>query len=325
MENLEIIHDLDRIRAAVTEVPGRFPRSELALNRLPYHRAIWRENVGNNSLLIADQGTPLAVMVSASTSGSYKYFAQPAHLEFMVGGLAKNVRTDGLRLFGKYVDKNLSTRSGISISYSKESTNVDGFEGRLLSHGASSTSRYQVVVDLKQAPDKLTSGFSSSHRQSIRQGSKTFGVPNIYYKDIEERTFHNFQNLHLKVAGKVTRPQESWDAMLTAIFGGEAVLVTYEANATMIGGSFIWLSRAAAEYGTGVYDRELFTTAAVSHNLVYRSMEFSQRLGCQTFIVGSAYETGGTDKERSIAQFKRGFTRNPEPLQVLELHSRDVF
>ena len=315
MSDLHIVTNWEAIVDALRNYPGSFPRSELFASRIDYHTAIQTAPVINNSFLVQEGQIPIAVVISANSSGGIGYFDRPAIAEFS-GGWESPLPDSVPRAVGKHLAEIVSSADENRVAYQKNSNIVDALEAKLLGAGFSPSLLFEAKIDLHRSAQEILASFRSGHRRHVRQGSQALGSPEIYHNEIPLPIFNSFRALHRSVSGRVTRPARSWDLMLSAIKNGEAVLATSEIDGELVGGTFCWLSGSAAEYGTGAYSRDHFAKFAISHNLLFRSMEFAKDLGCELFVLGDGYDVDGSDKQKAIAYFKRGFADTVDVLSV---------
>jgi len=315
VSDLHIVTNWESIVDALRNYPGGFPRSELFASRIDYHTAIQTAPVINNSFLVQEGQTPMAVVISANSSGGIGYFDRPAIVEFSRGSESA-LPNSVLRAVGKHVAETVSSAVENRVAYQKDSNVVDALEAKLLHASFRPSLLFEAKINLQRSTQEILTSFRTGHRRDVRQGSQALGNPRIYHNEIPLHVFNSFRALHRSVSGRVTRPGRSWDLMLSAIEDGEAVLATSEIDGELVGGTFCWLSGSAAEYGTGAYSRDHFAKFAISHNLLFRSMEFAKDLGCRLFVLGDGYDFDGSDKQKAIAYFKRGFVDTVDVMSV---------
>lgn len=317
---MEIVNDPVSVGALLAQSQGQFPASELAVNTVAYHAAIVGKELQNTSFALTDGTAPVAICISMSESTGVSYFSESAEIEFALGPNPK-AQAMALRMLGDYLASHVARSDYLNVCYQKSGTDVDELESRLLSAGLRPSPGYRASIDLRSPEDEILTSMRTAHRQSIRKGLRELGEPKLYFNGIPGAVFDSFRSLHLKAAGRITRSAESWDLMFAALLRGEASLATIEWQGEMIGACYCWVSTSGALYGTGAYDRDYFSSFPISHNLVYSSVRLAKELECSTFFVGQAYEPDGTDKQKGIAAFKRGFVSSVPTQNVFR--SRD--
>lgn len=123
--------------------------------------------------------------------------------------------------------------------------------------------------------------------------------------------FRRFEALHLEVAGRRTRSEESWNRQFDAIVADEAFAVYLTDPAgSLVGASLFNQSRDEALYAIGVYDRKLFDKP-LAHLSLYEAIAHARQRGRQRLILGDRPYPGDlappTEKELQIGFFKEGF------------------
>jgi len=182
-----------------------------------------------------------------------------------------------------------------------------------MAHGANIKLQHDMYVDLSLEMGHIKSYFRKSYKSLISSGQKLWQV-NVL-SDENQDVWREFQDLHVHVAGKQTRCQDSWDLQYKAITQGEAFLIYLNNDkGNMVGGGFFHITRDEAVYAVGVYERSLFDKP-LGHVVQYRAIEEMKSRGIRWYKLGllcfSAEQV--SDKELSIAYFKQGFSTHVFP------------
>lgn len=180
-----------------------------------------------------------------------------------------------------------------------------GTRSRLLAEAAWSTH----VVDLTQPDDVLRSGIRKSYRSgrdSINQVIQRYAITLCQPVDIEA-----FRWLHLQDAGRVTRPQATWDLMGEWLKSGTGLLV-----GAAVGSD--WRAFAYFEVfdGWSFYGHAASLDRPVQHALIWTAMKALKARGVRTLELG--WQGEATDeKGLNLEHFKRGFGGVTVPLSTL--------
>lgn len=169
---------------------------------------------------------------------------------------------------------------------------------------------HELYVDLSLDVEMIRGNFRKSYRPLIHKGQKLWKTC-TYVKEVPSDTFSEFRELHRKVAGRVTRPIETWNIQEQAIRSGEAFLVTLRnSDDEMVGGGLFHVSKDEGAYAIGAYDRNLFDLP-LGHVVQMAAIEQMKQLGLRWYFLGNRSYPGDirppTDKELSISHFKEGF------------------
>jgi hypothetical protein len=131
------------------------------------------------------------------------------------------------------------------------------------------------------------------------------------FKNITPEVFKAYQALHLKAAGRVTRPQETFDLMYQMVKADLSVLVGARKDSEFIGFALIETYKSRACYSSAANTPEL-RQLPIAHGIQDATMKWLHandfvlyELGSQ--IYGPTLFDIGSDKEQSISLFKRGF------------------
>lgn len=187
--------------------------------------------------------------------------------------------------------------------------------------GASLVARHRIVADLTLSEADYHKQLRKSYKALINNASKLWKT---MLDDSGDATlFAEFQALHEQVAGRKTRPQQTWDRQFSAIAAGAAFAVYLrDSSGRMIGASLYNCSRDEVYYAVGAYDRALFDQP-VAHLSIHEAITHARSSGRKTLILGDRPFPGDkpapNDKEAKIAFFKEGFATALQLLPSLDI------
>jgi hypothetical protein len=181
---------------------------------------------------------------------------------------------------------------------------------RLLDLGVVAQPAMRAVLDLSQDDDALLSGMRKGHRQQVRWGRNALSIIAMDAANPDRELFDRYRLLHAEVAGRVTRPMESWDVMFDLIVSGHGDLLLCSFEDEFVGGTLILDSEQVAHYASGAYRRDQFDKP-LTHYPLYHAAQRARTRGRRYLDIGET--CGGTldpssPKELGIANFKRGFS-----------------
>ena len=171
--------------------------------------------------------------------------------------------------------------------------------------------RHDMYVDLKPNMDEIRSGWRKSYRPLVTSGLRTWAVHLVDAQNASTETWETFRQLHCRVAGRETRPRDTWGLQWRMILDSEALLVWLaDDEGRMVGGGFFQFTDGEALYSVAAYDRDLFDKP-LGHVVQARAIEEFKRRGLSWYKLGELKFAGDRDKpsakELSIGAFKQGF------------------
>jgi hypothetical protein len=180
---------------------------------------------------------------------------------------------------------------------------------RLLSMNLRSEPSFQGVIDLTQSDEILFAAMRSGHRQQVRWGERNMTLLHVNKSNPDRAPFEKFRALHAEVAGRITRPSQSWDEMFELVRTGNGNLVLSVHEGKILGGTLVLDADGSAYYSSGAYLRNHFDKP-LTHYPLFASAIQARARGNHSFVLGEIGQSNQTvpDKERSIGQFKAGFT-----------------
>ena len=184
---------------------------------------------------------------------------------------------------------------------------------------------YELYVDLSLSINQIRSFIRKSYRPLVSSGLKKWTVSVM--DEYCENTWSDFRTLHKHVAGRVTRPIESWDIQKNAIKAGDAFLV-YVSNSEgkMVGGGYFDMSVNEGNYSVATYDKSLMDEP-LGHMVQYQAILTLKEKGRSLYYIGSRFYSENlpsiSKKLVDITSFKAGFSTFMVPNVVLMFSSKD--
>ncbi len=171
-------------------------------------------------------------------------------------------------------------------------------------------STHHLLVDLSLPLKEIRLRFRKSYKPLVNKGLREWRVE--VHEQVSDETFKQFRLLHQEVAGRITRPIESWNEQRNQIDTSESFLVTVsDENESLVGAGLFVCSPYQGTYSVGVYKRELFDKP-ISHPIQLKAIETLKKKGVLWYEIGQKHlkvdKGSATEKELSISQFKEGFS-----------------
>lgn len=189
------------------------------------------------------------------------------------------------------------------------------WQSQLLRSDAAFSVRHELYIDLSRPIDQIKSNFRKSYKGLISAGQKLWQIECLDGEN--HAVWQEFQNLHLEVAGRKTRSQQSWDIQEQSIIEQSAFLVYLrDKDNRMVGGGLFSVTPTEGVYSVAAYDRNLFDKP-LGHVVQYRAIEELQKLNLRWYRLGNLStihdDPAPTDKEINISKFKQGFATHCFP------------
>lgn len=194
---------------------------------------------------------------------------------------------------------------------------ADGAAGQALSvtgaeafrrHGVPAC-RLNAVIDLSLAEEAIRSQMRESYKSLINQIRRDMTFVVLDRGNADKKLFDDFRLFHVKVAGKQTRPVESWEAQFEMVAAGCAeVVLGYVEPHGLVSSALFTDFGDVTSYAVAVYDRELFANRSLAHANVYEGVIRAKQRQKSRFLLGNVPPWGTvSDKEYTIGTFKKGF------------------
>lgn len=167
---------------------------------------------------------------------------------------------------------------------------------------------YQMEIDLSNPENLIKMNLRKSFKSLINWGLTNLKTEVICSENANRKKFDDFKNFHLKVSGRKTRNDYTWDLQFEGITKNQGYLILGYLECKLVSGVYIIHGSKSAYYGVAVNDRELMLkNLPIGHAILYESILFAKRKGLNKFILGSL-NYGEDEKMNAILKYKKGFT-----------------
>lgn len=185
----------------------------------------------------------------------------------------------------------------------------------LMDAGAIPALMHELYVDLRMEMGAIKSAFRKSYRSLVTSGSRKWAVSILSAVDAE--TWQQFRALHIRISGRQTRSEDSWNVFFDALNRGSMFLVLLrDDDARLVGAGLFGVSRDEAVYASAAYDRSLFQHP-LGHVVQFHAIQEMKRRGLKWYKIGvRPYPQDipqPSSKELAIAEFKEGFATHVFP------------
>ena len=290
-----------------------FPVSSRRKNMFPYFNAI-RESptvADLNGVVAYHNAAPVAIILGSAIDNEgadFNFCGAPARLE--VASEDQNFPAASvLKRLAKELIGFIEGR-GALLELKPRNSSENAMLYSLLAKANSHKTTFEAISKPALGAEAIMMSIRSSHRQSIKKGLQNFHQNiEVHHGNLTPDVGESFMRLHAHAAGRVTRPESTWEEMFLAVRAKKALLVTAKFEGELVGATYSWLGPNDALYGTGAYKRELFSVFPISHALLFRSLEIVGELGLNEFVLGDPFAIAGSEKEKGIASFKMGFAQ----------------
>ena len=178
------------------------------------------------------------------------------------------------------------------------------------------------VVDLSLSEDQLHRRMHTGHRRNVKKAQRSLTVDAHHAETASDGPFDAYRRIHEKAAGRVTRPDSTFEQMREWISEGNGLLLCAQRDGEIVGCVYVLLSGDAAYYASGANDPAA-AGEPVGHILHWEAIRWLKAKGLRRYELGPEKRgmlphDPATSKDLGIARFKRGFGGVTAPLVVRE-------
>jgi len=166
-----------------------------------------------------------------------------------------------------------------------------------------------ALMDLSLEVDALRRDIRDSYRSLINWGGRQIRMEQVNRSNPNRQFFERYVQFHGVVSGGKRDSRDYWRIYWDEIVAGRAELsLGWLAGDQLVSGTLVVEAGQTAYYASGVYDRDEFDKP-LGHFPLWQAILRAKERGLRWFDLGELFAyCEGSDKERNIAFFKRGFT-----------------
>ena len=286
------------------------------------------EEFSDNSFVVEDNGESIAGMrVTSSIKSSRKLKFSAFNLPSLYFDNADaNSSSRSWKLIKKEIEALISKSEHWSWQHREFLSNgaITPVGRFFLSIGGKSKTQWIQLIDLNKSEDDLLRGISKGCRSCVNWGKDNLNIQILDAGNISKEYIDEFRELHIKVAGRETRNEETWAAQLNMVINDEAFLSFGYIENQLVSAALFSYSDDYCFYGVSASDRELFNKP-ISHAVIWEGILYSRSIGCKWFDLGTQCFPKElpipTKKELSISSFKHSFGGKTIPQLIIETNS----
>jgi hypothetical protein len=276
-----------------------------------YYPAVFQADRVDESFAVLDGSQPVVLISCSAGSGELDYFGLPVRIFRRDGGAdwpAKAVELAFDRL-EKLAAQHRAARVTIADDAALGALSAIGKQ--CLNRRAHGALRLTGLIELKRGEVGMKRDVRKSYHSLINWGGRNLQTCIVGAGNPDREMFSRYQEFHRAVAGRVTRPQESWDVMFDWVASGRGELILgFLEDGELVTGTLVVDGTTTSFYASGVYDRDRFELP-LAHWPLWQAILRSAERGMQVFDLGDLpLADAATSKEVAIGYFKRGFATN---------------
>jgi len=188
-----------------------------------------------------------------------------------------------------------------------------GFINTLIKRGFIDSSYLSHYVDISNSPLELV---RKRYKRYIKNFLEKYELRVILSDNCYKNIAEDYMDIHVKDAGKIYRPIETYEAQIELVRNEEAFLIQAKNKHKdkIVGMLIISLTKQAAYDNSVAVDPE-YQKDYVSHLMKWRAIQHLEKLGIKHYELGIAavsptYSWQPSSKNYGISHFKEGWSRS---------------
>ncbi len=179
------------------------------------------------------------------------------------------------------------------------------------------------IIDLRLPRTELRHGLRRNHLRSIEKGREIFQTHIHAGSSLTNEKFEEYARMHARAAGRITRPQATFDLMRKWIQSGQGFVVEALTKEGVPAGFELYLTHKGACYGLSACNEPEYKHLPIRHLIEWEAMLWMRSHGIEFYDIGAQHF--GTlphdfpeKKNQDISHFKYGFGGATAPFFLAE-------
>ena len=272
-----------------------------------YYPAVHGEACRDVSFAVLIGDAPQAVVLCTLLAGKLCLYGLPLRF-FLAAEAGGDMRQQVVKAAFSEIDRLAAAGGAGEIIVRDEAGSILTAVGEAcLARDARAEVKVVAEVDLTLGEEAWRQALRRRYRSLVNWGKRSLALEIIDAAHPDKATFERFREFHRQVAGRVTRPLASWEAMWSWVAAGHGELILGSLDQRLVSAILFVDGRRTTIYMTGVFERELFDKP-LAHSIMWLGMERALARGKARFELGDVEFRGLVDdKNFQIGYFKRGF------------------
>lgn len=175
------------------------------------------------------------------------------------------------------------------------------------------------IIDLNKSKETLWTELRKSYKALINKAEKTFEMVLMDSRNPDFEIHEQYRLLHIKAAGRVTRPVETFNTQFEMLKSDEATLIGIKYKERFVSFSYFIHFNKTAYYASEADDPEIEIPVTYGPLSQWKAMEYYKSRGFDYIELdnqqfGPQIFDHPCKKDLSISMFKRGFGGKTFPL-----------
>jgi hypothetical protein len=277
-----------------------------------YYPAYWGERYRDSSFAVTWQGRPVLVILCGITDGVLGLHGLPMQIFCRQDHVDEHVLESAIEAAFAQINQTALAEGAQEIRLREAvSPTLSPIGEMALDYDATTSVALTGMVDLTAGPVVWKRALRKRFHQFVNWGRKNLTIDYVNKEAPSLEKFDAYREFHARIAGRVTRPKESWDLQFAEVSRGRGELILGQLEGSLVAGSLFIDGTEVTLYMNGVYDRSL--DKPLSHYMMWHGIERAHGRGLKRFQLGDIHlPDAADDKRHSIGYFKRGFATHFE-------------
>lgn len=270
-------------------------------------------------ILVDKQNLPLAIcpiyLFENSGNSQFKwadyngYMPAPLVIEKTNTKHRERIEKECFRIIDELATNNNIKKTMLMV----DPLSVDYSYNVLMKYGYLDSSINTYIIDLNIDIETLWKQLRKSYKSLINNGKEKYKIEIIDYTNPDFEIHNLYKELHHKAAGRITRPQETWDIQFQKIEDDNAILIGLKDEDQFVAFSYFYHHNNTACYASSSDDPDYTADIPLEHTIIWSAIEYYKSRGFNCIDMGWQQFShqlfdDPSPKDLSISFFKRGFS-----------------
>ena len=127
------------------------------------------------------------------------------------------------------------------------------------------SSKTTILTQIDNTNPKYNKDFRKSYRSLINSNIENYNIDSLDHNNFDQKIWDSFKNMHLKVSGKKTRSDATWEIQKKSILNKNAILIYIKEKENFLGFALFFKTKTNALYSSAANDLKQDKKIPIGH------------------------------------------------------------
>ncbi len=181
------------------------------------------------------------------------------------------------------------------------------------------SSKTIILTQIDSKNSKNNKDYRKSYKSLINSNIKNYNIDVLDHNNFDQKIWDSFKKMHLKVSGKKTRSDTTWEIQKKSILNKNATLIYAKEKENYLGFALFFKTKTNALYSSAAYDIGANKKIPIGHLIQDFAISYFSKEKISNYYIGfdENKKINKNQKDENLALFQKGFANRFSVLLTL--------